>query len=94
MTNQDKKNLIFLSNRFMVTVKKFEVKFVEICSRTKHGLTLQDKNQMLGHAYFHADAQSLARIGQTPEQFSEWLTKNGATKRKREKRTPYVSYYD
>jgi hypothetical protein len=94
MTNQDKKNLILLSNRFTVTVKLNEVKFIEIVNANPASITLQDKGQMLGHTYFSVDNQSLARIGVTVAEFRTWLLEHGATKKKREKRVPMVSIYD
>lgn len=95
MNAQDKKNVKLLADWFTCGVKLSEVKYVEICSVRKFGITLQDKYHHFGGAYFNVAADELqSRLKLTVGEFYQWLTKNGATKRKRVKRVPSYPYYD
>ncbi len=95
MNAQDKKNVKLLADWFICGVKLSEVKYVEICSVRKCGITLQDKYHHFGGAYFTVDSDELqSRLKLTVGEFYQWLTKNGATKRKRVKRIPSYSIYD
>ena len=96
MTTQDKKNVRLLAEWFICGgVKLSEVKYVEICSVRKLGITLQDKNHYFGGAYFNIDRDEVqSRLKLTVGEFHKWLVKNGATKRKRVKRVPSYPLYD
>ena len=95
MTTQDKKNVKLLADWFTCGVKLSEVKYVEICSVRKLGITLQDKWHHFGGAYFNVDSEEVQnRLGLTVGDFHKWLVKNGATKRKRVKRVPSYPLYD
>jgi hypothetical protein len=95
MNAQDKKNVKLLADWFTCGVKLSEVKYVEICSVRKGGITLQDKCHHFGGAYFNVASDELqSRLKLTVGEFHRWLKKNGATKRKRVKRTPSYPLYD
>ena len=96
MTTQDKRNTRLLAEWFICGgVKLSEVKYVEICSVRKRGITLQDKNHYFGGAYFNIGYDELERrCQQTVGEFYKWLVTNGATKRKRALRTFSYSIYD
>jgi len=96
MKMQDKKNTRLLAVGLICGgVKLSEVKYLEICSVRKHDITLQDKNDYFGGAYFFITCEELeSRCQYTVGEFHKWLVKNGATKRKRVKHVPSYSLYD